>query len=84
MSLDLELLVPSERIHDDLDGAWLVCLIHTCKEGASVMKLFDLVQIHALFKEKLLFSLFDLSNRFVLARGKHPRNLIVTVCLEDA
>ena len=84
MSLYLELLVLRERIHDDLDGARLVCLIDTCKEGASVMKLLDLVQIHALFKEKLLFSLFDLSNRFVLARGKHPWNLIVTVSLEDA
>lgn len=84
MSLNLELLVPSERIHDDLDGARLVCLIHSCKEGASVMKHINLVQIHALLKEKLLFSLFDLSNRFVLARRKDPRNLIVTVCLEDA
>ena len=84
MSLYLELLVPRERIHDDLDGAGLVCVSHTSKEGASVMEPLDLVQIHALFKKHVLFPISDLSNRFILARGKYLWNLIVAVSLEDA
>ena len=84
MSLYLELLVPRERIHDDLDRAGLVCVSHTSKEGASVMEPLDLVQIHALFEEHVLFPISDLSNRFILARGKYLWNLIVAVSLEDA
>ena len=83
MSLYLKLLVPRERIHDDLDGAGLVGLVHTGKEGASVVEHLNLVQIHALFEEKELFSVSDLSDRFVLTRGKHLWNLIVAVSLED-
>ena len=48
------------------------------------MEPFDLVQIYALFEELVLFSVSDLSDRFVLARSKHLWNLIVAVFLEDA
>ena len=84
VSLYLELLGSSERIHDDLDGAGFVRVSHTSKEGASVMEPLDLVQIHALLEEHVLFSISDLSNRFILARGKNLWNLVVTVFLEDA
>ena len=83
MSLDFELLVPGEGIHDDLDGAWLVRLIHTCKEGASVIEHFDLVQIHALFKLDELIPILDLSDRFVLARGEHRWGILFAFALED-
>ena len=48
------------------------------------MEPLDLVQIHALFKKHVLFPISDLSNRFILARGKYLWNLIVAVSLEDA
>lgn len=48
------------------------------------MEPLDLVQIHALFEEHVLFPISDLSNRFILTRGKHLWNLIVAVSLEDS
>ena len=62
MSLDFELLVACEGVHDHLDGAWLVGLIDTGEEGSSIEEHFDLVQIYALIEDPGHFALTDLSD----------------------
>ena len=64
-----------EGVWDDLDGAWLVCLIHAREESGSIVHHFNLVQIDALqeaaFFTTYAISAYDLMDRLVLPRCKN-------------
>ena len=77
VSLNFKETILSEWVHHNLDRTWLVGITDSSEEGVSIMEHLDLATVDVLGKFPFFFSIFDLSDGFVLSCGKYG------CCLKD-
>lgn len=73
MGLDLEDFALLEGVHDNLDRARFVLLIHSCEESPSIVHHFNLIEVDVLHEFLQFFTALELSDRFVHASGEDKR-----------